>query len=163
MILKSCLCPSLLALASLGAVPMTLERPDIDESSETGFAQQLQTVACRLETGAASSCYSITVDYLPEDLEIGPFCPATLTDAGGIWEWTGENAKLYRVDETFLRMLDDPGHCFFDEGGAVHVVDAATDQPEVDHACINVSPNETVQITILLPVTPVMADSHTPL
>ena len=163
MTLKSYLWPGLFALASLGAAPMVLAHPDIDEFSETAFTQQPQTVDCTLENGTASTCYKITVNYLPEDLEIGPFCPATLTDAGGIWEWTGENAKLYRVDETFLRMLDDLGYRFFDEDGTVHVVDAATERPTVDHACINVSPDESVEITMLLPVTPVMADSPTPL
>lgn len=163
MTLKSYLWPSLFGLAFLGAAPMALAHPDIAEFSETAFAEQPQTVDCTLENGTASTCYKITVNYLPEDLEIGPFCPATLTDAGGIWEWTGENAKLYRVDEAFLRMLDDLGYRFFDEDGAVHVVDAATEQPAVDHACINVSPDESVEITMLLPVTPVMADSPSPL
>lgn len=110
-----------------------------------------------------TQCHQITVGYLPDGLEIGPFCPATLDDAGGIWEWTGENAGLYRVNGDFLRMLDRLGYRFFDDDGNVYSVDNATERPTVDHACINVSVDESVEITMLLPVDPVMADTPTQL
>lgn len=151
----------MLVLASLGFARMAVAHPDIEEFADTAFAEQPVTVECSLEDGTATTCYKITVNYLPEGLQIGPFCPTALSDKGGIWEWTGENAKLYRVDEAFLRMLDDRGYRVFDDDGTVHVVDAATEKPTVDHACINVSPDESVEITMLLPVTPMMADSPT--
>lgn len=154
---------SMLVLASFGFAPMTVAHPDIAEFSDTAFAEQPVTVECTLEDGTASTCYKIITNYLPEDLEIGPFCPATLDDEGGIWEWTGENAKLYRLDGEFFKMLDGLGYRFFDDDGTVHVVDAATEQPAVDHACINVSPDESVEITMLLPVTPKLADDPTSL
>ena len=103
------------------------------------------------------------VNYLPEVLEIGPFCPATLDDVGGVWDWTGDSPKLYRLDGTFWRMLDGQGYRFFDNDGTVHVVDNATSPPTVDHACINVTADKTVKVTMLLPVTPVMADAPTTL
>lgn len=113
---------------------------------------------CTLENGTKTQCHQITVGYLPEGLEIGPFCPATLDDAGGIWEWTGENAGLYWIDGDFLRMLDGLGYRFFDDDGNVYSVDNATERPTVDHACINVSVDESVEITMLLPTDPSMAD-----
>ncbi|QCO54521.1 YHYH protein [Pseudorhodobacter turbinis] len=153
--------PSVVMLGALGFAQMALAHPDIEEFSDTAFAEQPVTVDCTLENGTASTCYKITVNYLPEGLEIGPFCPATMEGAGGVWEWTGENAKLYRVDGAFLKMLDDLGYRFFDDDGTIHIVDIATEQPAVDHACINVSPDESVEITMLLPATPMMADSPT--
>ena len=151
--------PSLFLLASLGLAQPAMAHPDIEEFDETAFAEQPVTVDCTLEDGTAAICYKIKVNYMPEGLDIGPFCPATLTDKGGIWDWTGENPKLYRIDGAFLGMLDELGYRFFDADGTVHVVDNATERPTVDHACINVSPDESVEITMLLPVTPVMADS----
>ena len=50
-----------------------------------------KTVACELENGASADCLQVVVKYLPDLLEIGPFCPATLNDEGGIWNWTGDN------------------------------------------------------------------------
>ncbi len=153
--------PIMLVIGAFVLVKIAVVHPDIEEFSDTAFAEQPVTIDCTLEDGTASSCYKITVNYLPEGLEIGPFCPESLNDAGRIWEWTGENAKLYRVDGAFLRMLDYLGYRFFDEDGKVHIVDAAAEQPKVDHACINVSRDENVEITMLLPVRPVMAASPT--
>ena len=152
-------CSGLFLLGSLGLAQSASAHPDIAEFAKTAFAEQPVTVDCTLEDGTASSCYKITVHYMPNDLDIGPFCPATLNDEGGIWDWAGENAKLYRVDGPFLRMLDELGYRFFDDDGTVHTVDNATERPTVDHACINVSVDESVEITMLLPVTPVMAES----
>tara|TARA_R110000868_G_scaffold107263_4_gene293441 strand:+ start:62266 stop:63483 length:1218 start_codon:yes stop_codon:yes gene_type:complete len=151
-----------LSLASVLLLPgLAAAHPDMTAFDENIFAVEPVIIDCTLENGAAASCNQITVHYLPEGLEIGPFCPATLDDVGGIWDWTGENGQLYRVDAAFLRMLDSLGYRFFDDDGTVHVVDIATQRPSVDHACINVSPDESVTITMLLPVNPVMADQPT--
>ena len=151
------------ALASLGLAMPVLAHPDTGAFAQSAFLETPEIVDCTLEDGTETQCHQIAVGYLPDGLEIGPFCPETLEDAGGIWEWTGEHAGLYRVDGDFLRMLDGLGYRFFDEDGNVYSVDNATEQPTVDHACINVSVDESVEITMLLPVDPVMADTPTQL
>lgn len=156
-------CQPLLVLTVLALPHNVMAHPDLAEFEATAFVEQPATVDCMLVNGDQSTCYEVTVSYLPEGLEIAPFCPSTIGDEGGIWNWTGENANLYRIDEDFLLMLDDLGYRFFDEDGTVHVVDIATEQPSVDHACINVSPAKDVTITMLLPVNPVVADQPTPL
>ncbi|WP_417481930.1 YHYH protein [Maricaulis sp.] len=151
---------ALLALASPFILPAAASAHiHPDEFAPSAFIEAPETVDCTLEDGSEAQCHRITVGYLPEGLEIGPFCPATLDDVGGIWDWDGENAGLYRVDRAFLIMLDELGYRFFDEDGTVHVVDIATQRPGVDHACINVSADESVEITMLLPVNPVMAET----
>jgi hypothetical protein len=136
-----------------------LAHTDIAAFDQSVFAETPETVACALEDGTETTCHKLVVNYMPDGLEIGPFCPATLDDAGGIWNWTGENGKLYRIDGDFLQILDGLGYRFFDDDGNVHSVDNATMRPTVDHACINVTPDETVEITMLVPETPVMAES----
>lgn len=118
-----------------------------------------EAVSCQLETGASAECLKVVVKYLPDSLKIGPFCPATLEDKAGIWNWTGEHAGLYRVDGEFLRMLNDLGYRFYDDQGKVYQSDIAVAQPEHDHTCINVSVDEAVEITMLLPLNPVKADT----
>jgi hypothetical protein len=151
----------LLVTAILTFPQSAMAHPDLAEFETTAFAKEPSIVDCTLVNGEQSTCYEITVSYLPEGLEVGPFCPSNLNEEGGIWYWTGENANLYRIDETFLRMLDDLGYRFFDEDGTVHVVDIATQQPSVDHACINVSPAKDVTMSMLLPVNPIAADQPT--
>lgn len=136
---------------------------DLKTFNQSAFDGQPVVVRCTLDDGTITECYEFTVDYMPKGLEIGPFCPATLADKGGIWNWTGENGKLYRIDDDFLQMLDGLGYRFFDDDGTVHIVDNATERPTVDHACINVSVDESVKITMRLPVLPVMATTPTQL
>ncbi|MEM5542329.1 YHYH protein [Sulfitobacter sp. AS92] len=153
----------LAACAYLALAGLVLAHPDTDAFVQSAFLQAPEIVDCTLEDGTETQCHQITVGYLPDGLETGPFCPATLDDAGGIWDWTGENSGLYRIDGNFLRMLDGLGYRFFDDDGNVYSVDNATERPTVDHACINVSVDESVEITMLLPVEPVMADAPTQL
>ena len=149
-----------LTLASAMLLPgLAAAHPEMTAFDDNIFAVGPVTVDCTLENGDAATCHQFNVNYMPEGLEIGPFCPATLDDVGGIWDWTGENGKLYRVDAAFLLMLDSLGYRFYDDDGTVHVVDNATQPPTVDHACINVSADESVTITMLLPVNPVTADA----
>lgn len=134
-----------------------IAHPEAETVDPAAFSVPAQAVPCTLEDGTETTCYQLTVGYMPTDLEIGPFCPATLEEAGGIWNWPGKNAGLYRVDGAFLQMLDDLGYRFFDADGIVHTVDNATRRPSVDHACIMVTADETVELTMLVPITPVLA------
>ncbi|MGJ8612554.1 MAG: YHYH protein, partial [Octadecabacter sp.] len=116
------------------------------------------TVECTLTDGSAATCLEITVKYVPDDLEVGPFCPTTINDAGGIWDWDGDQAGLYRVDGEFLQMLDEMGYHFYDEDGSVHVFDIRVEGPTESNECISGSFDEAVEMTMLIPTTPKMAD-----
>lgn len=133
--------------------------PELDAFEQSAFLAPAETVACTLENGASAQCYELKVSYLPVGLEIGPFCPATLDDTGGLWNWDGEDAGLYRIDRAFLEMLDGLGYTFYDESGEVYVVDIRTEQPQTANTCLSASADESVTITIRLPVDPVFADT----
>ena len=129
----------------------------LSQFNSLAMADAAQFVSCTLENGSQSTCAQLTVKYKPDDLPIGPFCPATLDSSGGIWDWDGQNAGLYRIDRTFLEMLNAIGFTFYEPDGTVHTVDNATTPPTVDHACINVTPDTKVTMTTLIPATPVMS------
>ncbi len=101
--------------------------------------------------------------YLLDNLEIGPFCPATIEETGGIWEWDCDNPGLYRIDGDFLQMLADQGYTFYDENDDVCITGVRTEQPAFDHTCLSVSVDESVEITTILPMTPKRGDSPTDL
>jgi hypothetical protein len=117
-----------------------------------------EVVSCTLENGDRTTCAKLVVKYLPDNIKIGPFCPDTLSDEGGIWKWDGNEEGLYRVDEVFLRMLDAQGYSFYDDDGKVHITNNAITPPEYDHSCINVVADKEVTMTLLIPTEPVMAD-----
>lgn len=128
------------------------------------FSQQAllfepEQVDCVLGSGIPSRCLKLTVKHKPSDLNPGPFCPTTLREPGGIWNWTGENAGLYRVDASFLQMIAAQGFTMFDAQGDVHISDISKARPVEDHSCIEVSEDADVQITALIPIAPVKADA----
>lgn len=120
-------------------------------------------VDCTLTNDEAFKCAQIMVKYKPDNLQVGPFCPTTLNDTGGIWNWDGKKAGLYRINRAFLEMLAGLGYKFYNNEGKVSITDLSKGAPVDLNSCLSVSPNEKVQMTVLLPMTPKMADKPTDL
>ena len=155
---------SLALLAPSLAFPaLAHAHPDPDAFSRTAFVDPPATVECTLEDGTETTCHELILSALPGGLEIGPFCPATLDETGGIWDWDGAEAGLYRIDRAFLEMLAEQGFRFFDESGAVAIGDPGEGQPDAEHACLSASLKPDVTMTIRIPAEPRMADAPTPL
>ncbi|MGJ8646898.1 MAG: YHYH protein [Marinomonas colpomeniae] len=144
-------------LESAKTTPST-SQINLSQFNRSAMVKEPEVVSCTLENGDKAECAKLVVKYLPDNIAIGPFCPDTLSDEGGIWKWDGDEEGLYRVDETFLRMLDAQGYSFYDEDGKVHITNNATTPPEYDHSCINVVADKKVTMTLLIPTEPVMAD-----
>ncbi|MCF2869656.1 YHYH protein [Octadecabacter sp. G9-8] len=157
------LCSTALGFAALCTPNFATAQIEARQIAAEALVEPAQTVACTLTDGSDAQCLEVTVKYVPDTLEVGPFCPATLDDVGGIWDWDGEAAGLYRIDGDFLRMLSDLGYTFYDDAGEVAVFDIRTEGPTSDHDCINASYDTSVEMTMLIPMTPVMADSATDL
>jgi len=136
---------------------------DMTRISQDALVKTPETVDCTLENGDAAKCAKIVVKHQPDNLKIGPFCPETIDDKGGIWNWDGEESGLYRIDKNFLTMLESQGYQFYDAEGKVNIVDVRTTQPTVGNACLSASADESVEMTILLPLSPVKADQATSL
>jgi hypothetical protein len=133
------------------------------EFSPDAMVKTPAVVDCTLTNGEASKCAQLTVKYKPDNLQVGPFCPTTVDDTGGIWNWDGEEAGLYRIDGVFLRMLNSLGYKFYDADGKVQISTTTATKPEFDHTCMSMKADTAVEMTILLPMTPKMADQPTDL
>jgi YHYH protein len=84
-----------------------------------------------------------------------------LKDVGGIWNWDGKNAGVYRIDGAFLQMLNSIGYKFYDSAGKVQISTDVASKPKFDHTCMSMKADKAVEMTILLPMTPKMADKQT--
>jgi YHYH protein len=120
-------------------------------------------VDCTLTTDEASKCAQITVKHKPDNLQVGPFCPKTVNDTGGIWDWDGKEAGLYRIDGAFLKMLNSLGYKFYDTDGKVYISTTTATKPKVDNTCMSMQADTAVEMTILLPMMPKIADKPTDL
>ncbi len=150
-------------LVSTGAVAMAMRAPSVEVAevdarafSADALVRPPEVVDCTLENGSAARCVRLVVKYLPDGKTIGPFCPATTDDAGGLWQWDGDKAGLYRIDGSFLRMLKTLGYSFYEPDGTVHIADPGQGRPGVANACLQASLDKTVTMTMLIPQTPVM-------
>lgn len=143
---------------------LALAHPDPAQFAQGAFTQEPATVECTLTDGTRAQCYEFTVAYKPDTLEIGPFCPATLDQTGGIWDWDGEDAGVYRLDRAFFEMLAAQGYRFYDDIGDIAISDPGSgERPDADHTCLEASQDDTVVITMRLPVAPTMAETPTDL
>jgi hypothetical protein len=140
-----------------------LAHADHDTVADGALVAPSEIVDCTLENGDAAQCASYTVKSLPDDLEIGPFCPATLDETGGIWEWDGVDEGTYLLDRAFFEMLNGQGYSFYDADENVYSFDIRTEGPTADHECINASLDDAAEMTVLIPINPVMADTPTEL
>ncbi|WP_163851256.1 YHYH protein [Pseudooceanicola aestuarii] len=150
-------------LVALSLLPMTAHaHPDPARFNATAFASEPAIVDCTLEDGSTAQCYEFTVPYKPAELEIGPFCPSDIDGEGGLWDWDGEEAGLYKLDRAFWEMLAAQGYKFYDEDGTIAISDPGSGaRPTADHSCLMATQDESVIITMRLPVTPVMAEDAT--
>jgi YHYH protein len=156
-------CDSADTKATANTSAKTNMRIDPSLFSKDALVKAPAVVDCTLTNGEASKCIQVTVKYKPDNLQVGPFCPTSLDETGGIWNWDGENANLYRIDGTFLRMLDKLGYKFYGADGKVHITTDLSTKPKLNNTCLSMAAQEKVEMTILLPVTPKMADKQTEL
>jgi YHYH protein len=133
---------------------------DLSSFSKDALVKEPVEVDCTLTDGTASKCAQVKVKYKPNNLQVGPFCPTTVKDAGGIWNWDGKNPGLYRIDNAFLKMLDGLGYKFYDAAGKVHIATEIASKPKFKNTCMSLKADKAVEMTILLPMTPKMADKQ---
>jgi hypothetical protein len=136
---------------------------DLSLFGKDAIAKAATVVDCTLTTGEASKCAQLTVKHKPDNLQIGPFCPTTVNDTGGIWNWDGKEAGLYRINGKFLRMLNSLGYKFYDADGKVYISTTTATKPKFNNTCMSMKADTAVEITILLPMTPKIADKPTDL
>ncbi|WP_371154656.1 YHYH protein [Jannaschia sp. 2305UL9-9] len=127
------------------------------------FVAPAEIVDCTLVNGDESQCLRVTLSERPDSLQIGPFCPETTDEAGGIWYWSGDNAGLYRLDQGFWALLKTLGYDFTDGSGGINQGSPTGARPEADHACISATETDDVRITALIPVEPIKAEAATTL
>ncbi len=128
-----------------------------------GLVSEPQIVDCTLQNGVATQCAEFVTKYLPDNLEIGPFCPDTIYEEGGIWEWDGDEPGLYRLNEAFFTMLTAQGFDFYDADGNVYIGDPAGSLVAGVNNCLEATAAEAVEMTVRIPLHPVMAETPTEL
>lgn len=137
----------------------------------------ISTVPCTLSDGTETDCYQIVSRHIPTEHEMGPWCPATISDGpeeGGLWM---DNGTLYDVDGAFIENLatfyNDDGWKMYDDEGNVFRFETQQEceqgadpniEDEYMNFCAQCLPSWVeAQETYLIPVTPVLQAEPTEL
>ena len=165
------------------ATPATPTAAGLDLTSfyDGALVGDVQTTDCTLASGAASTCYELTIAGFPANRDtIGPWCPATTSDdAAGIWF---DGSAVYDIDGQFILDLadiyDDATWKLYDDDGNVLSTDTsekfndlvtggAQTEAEPVNLCVYgeiewAEGGGPIAATVQIPVTPSKADSPTP-
>ena len=147
---------------------------DMDSGDEVGFITEeffnssslmsFSIVTAELEDGTTADCYELTFSSNP--VASGPFCPDDIDDIAGMSFYDGATNEGLRVwADAFLNDLETDGYDIFDEeSGIVNVADPNmnSDTPintSVSN-CLEGEPDDSLELTFLIPVTPKLASSN---
>lgn len=146
-----------------------LEDPTDVEEVETYLAQEyfnstslisFSTVSSRLEDGSTADCYQLVFSSNP--VAHGPNCPETIDDVAGMSFYDGATNPGLRVwDEDLLNDIEADGYDMVDAEGNVNIDDFASGAVDMSVSyCLDAAPDDSLEITFLIPVTPKLAASN---
>lgn len=132
------------------------------------------TIPCTLSDGSVADCYQIVSNGVPDDHDMGPWCPGNISDdaeAGGIWL---EDGQVYDVDGAFVENLaifyNDNTWKMYDADGNIYTTETQEDcanaanpnvGAEYENFCVECLPSYVTDLsqTYVIPVTPVKLDA----
>lgn len=160
-----------------GEETLVIRSSFFNSSSLTDFS----IVNCTLENGSSTQCYQLTFRSNP--VENGPYCPATIDDIGGVGIYDGATNPGFQVLKRSLwEAMEADGYDIVDEDGNINIVDPGAGMsgggpggpppggggPPTGGgagggnsmaACLEAAPDDDLQLTFLIPVTPEMLSS----
>lgn len=93
------------------------------------------TVSCTLEDGSTSTCHKLTFSS-DVPFEIGPFCPETIDDIGGVGVYDGATNPGFQVMKRSLwESMEADGYDIVDEDGNIRIIDGPEDGPPGENGC----------------------------
>jgi hypothetical protein len=151
---------------STASTEAAVEQPSFAELFEpSSLTEDIDDVPCTLADGRETTCRRIVVPSVPDSVDSGPFCPATVDDDNsGIFTWDGDEPGLYALDAAFWSLLDGLGYAFVAEDGSVNIADPAdpAGAPAGD-SCLEATPDDSYTLAALIPVAPELLDEPTQL
>ncbi|GEM_PF-2418432 len=141
---------------------VTTETPTIIEDYFNDSFVSMQIVMAQLEDGTMAECYQIAFTGDGVDGDVGPYCPETVNDIGGLAVYDGEtNPGLRNINANFLADLEADGWDIVDANGNVNTDDLSGPPSSMNvSTCIHVPYDPNFTFVYLIPVTPKLANSN---
>jgi len=117
----------------------------------------IETISATLEDGTTADCYQIVFSGDGMDGDVGPYCPPTLDDIGGLAVYDGNtNPGLRNIARSFLEDLEADGWNIVDEDGNVNITTSSEmSAPDMSiSTCLELPYDAGFNFTYIIPVTP---------
>ena len=136
---------------------LTIEVPSDSRIQEAYFngtsLQSFAMVDCTLENGSSTTCYQLVFSSNP--VADGPYCPETIDDIGGVGIYDGATNPGFQVLKRSLwEAMEADGYDIVDEDGNINIEDPGAGMGSGGAACLEASPDDGLELTFLLPVSP---------
>ncbi|WLQ14213.1 YHYH protein [Hahella aquimaris] len=130
------------------------------------FLEDISIERCELKNGYQSLCYKLKVKSNP--VENGPYCPETINDIGGVYPYDGAtNPGLRVLKRDLFEDMEADGYDIVDDDGNIRFIMIKTGEiPNLDpdlSYCIEVEPDNTLQLSYMIPVFSWHAQESTPM
>ena len=122
----------------------------------------IETISSTLEDGTTADCYQITFSGDGMDGDVGPYCPPTIDDVGGLAVYDGNtNPGLRNIARSFLEDLEADGWNILDEDGNVNVeTSSEMSAPDMSiSTCLELPYDASFTFSYIIPVTPKVGSS----
>ncbi len=161
---------SILVLASVLLLFSSCNKDDDSSETEAIITESLfnssslvsfTTVEATLEDGTTADCFQITFSANP--VANGPFCPETINDVGGMAFYDGATDPGLKVlSAGLLNAIESDGYDMVNANGTVNIDDfSGTVMTDTSKSyCLDAAPDDNLQLTFLIPVTPKLAASN---
>lgn len=127
----------------------------VDYFAEGRAVSSPTVVDCTLQDGTSTQCYEMVFRGTPDAM--GPFCPTTLDDVGGVGIYDGATNPGFQVMKRELfEAMEADGYDIVDDNGNIRVADGTGGMPDPNFAyCLALPADDALELVFRIPVTPV--------
>jgi hypothetical protein len=132
---------------------------NVDLINSNNLLESVTIVDSRLTDGTTAECYKLVFKSNP--VADGPYCPATITDIGGVGIYDGATNPGFQVMKAALwNAMEADGYDIIDANGNVKIADPRAGLGGISPACLEASPDNNLKLTFLIPAIPKLATTN---
>ncbi|MDE1464412.1 YHYH protein [Spartinivicinus poritis] len=119
----------------------------------TPYIKQVIVIPCVLENDKPTFCYQLSFNSNP--IADGPYCPKTLDDTGGLYNYDGiTNPGFQVLKRTFFESMENDGYDIVDDQGNIRISPPKNTGSQFNY-CFEAQRDDSLIITYTFPIFPI--------
>ncbi|MBU2710009.1 YHYH protein [Zooshikella harenae] len=120
---------------------------------------------CNLETNKIATCIELV--FISNPLPEGPYCPKSVDQTGGIYDYDGvSNPGLQPINHKLLMAMETDGFDIVDDRGKVRIAhpnDVVNQRNRTKKYCLEADPDYKLKLKYLIPANPTLRKEPSPI